>query len=85
MIFKIGPRNNNGLYGQTAPRRMAMNGSQPCLMVMATDPHDGHHAYPHYYHHHLHPTVDIPGYDGDYIQVSILFLYLIFIFLWRFY
>ena len=51
-------------------RRLAMNGSQPCLMVMSGDPAGLHHQGPmfhHYYHHHLHPSVDMSGYDADYM------------------
>ena len=65
--------NNNGLYGQTGQqRRLAMNGSQPCLMVMSGDPHQGQ-AFHHYYHHqHMHhPSIDIPGFEGDYIHAPI--------------
>ena len=61
--------NNNGLYGPTGQRRLAMNGSQPCLMVMPGDPMHHDQAFHHFYHHHMHhPAIDIPGFEGDYIH-----------------
>ena len=45
--------NGNGGYGMSGHRRLAMNGSQPCLMLMSGDPHLQGPMFHHYYHHHI--------------------------------
>ena len=67
--------NGNGGYGSTGHRRLAMNGSQPCLMVMSADQSNAHMhhqggppTFHHYYHHHLHPSADMSVYEADYMQ-----------------